>query len=75
MNFADIASQLCGQCAMLLGWRPAEFWTATPAELACILHVMAPQTDIPPDAKEIGRLMQMFPDALSPDALSELNNG
>lgn len=62
MNFADIATQLCGQCALLLGWRPAEFWNATPAELASILDVMTPRKDVPPDAKDMQLLMELFPD-------------
>lgn len=35
-RFADQAGRLAGQVALLLGWRPAEFWQATPAELGAI---------------------------------------
>jgi hypothetical protein len=35
-RFADAARRLAGQVALLLGWRPDEFWTATPAELATV---------------------------------------
>jgi len=31
------AVRLCALAARALGWRPAEFWAATPAELAAIL--------------------------------------
>lgn len=31
------ALALCGLAARLLGWRPRDFWNATPAELATIL--------------------------------------
>ncbi|HOB13732.1 MAG TPA: phage tail assembly chaperone [Novosphingobium sp.] len=35
--FGPGALRLAGLAARLLGWRPAEFWEATPAELAAIL--------------------------------------
>lgn len=41
-GFAHGAVRLAGLAARLLGWRPTEFWAATPAELACVLA--------PPDA-------------------------
>lgn len=36
-RFAPGAVRLAGLAARLLGWRPGEFWAATPAELACVL--------------------------------------
>ncbi len=33
----EAALRLCGLAARLLGWRPHEFWAATPAELAAAL--------------------------------------
>lgn len=39
--FADQANRLAGQVALLLGWRPGEFWAATPAELAAIFAARA----------------------------------
>jgi uncharacterized phage protein (TIGR02216 family) len=36
--FGEAAARLCGAAALLLGWRPAEFWEATPAELALALE-------------------------------------
>ena len=36
-RFGHGALRLSGLAAHLLGWRPAEFWAATPAELAAIL--------------------------------------
>jgi hypothetical protein len=62
MTFTDSALKLCGQSAVLLGWRPAEFWSATPAELACILAAMAPQIETPLDGDEILKMMEQFPD-------------
>lgn len=35
--FGEAAARWCGLAARLLGWRPAEFWSATPAELAMAL--------------------------------------
>jgi hypothetical protein len=40
-TFAESARELAGQTALLLGWRPSEFWAATPAELAAIFAVRA----------------------------------
>lgn len=33
-TFGAAALRLSGLAARLLGWRPGEFWAATPAELA-----------------------------------------
>jgi len=45
----------------LLGWRPDEYWNATPAELAAVLAAMA--GDAPAaGAGELARLMEMHPD-------------
>lgn len=61
MTFAEHAARLCGHCAWVLGWRPADFWAATPAELASILSV-AISPDTPPAAAELQKLMELFPD-------------
>lgn len=57
--FADAAARCCALAAQLLGWRPAEFWTATPAELAMAL---APIEDLaatlPPTHDTIARLLE-----------------
>ena len=37
MTFAESAGRLAGVVPRVLGWRPGEFWDATPAELAAIL--------------------------------------
>jgi Phage tail assembly chaperone protein, TAC len=62
MSFTENAIVLCGQCALLLGWRPGEFWMATPAELACILTAMTPPEASPPLQTTVTQLMEMFPD-------------
>lgn len=33
---APHATRLCGVLCRQLGWRPADFWSATPAEIAAI---------------------------------------
>jgi hypothetical protein len=44
-TFGGRATRLAGLAGRTLGWRPAEFWAATPAELATIL--------LPPDAPDM----------------------
>jgi hypothetical protein len=46
---------------MLLGWRPAEFWEATPAELAAALQPLTPQAE-GPDQSMMDALRPQFPD-------------
>ena len=41
-HFGPGALRLSGLAAQLLGWRPAEFWAATPAELAAVFAPAAP---------------------------------
>jgi uncharacterized phage protein (TIGR02216 family) len=53
--------ELAGFAASLLGWRPAEFWTATPAELAAALGVDS-QPGEPVDRAAMERLLAQFPD-------------
>lgn len=43
--FAAGAERLAGLVPRLLGWRPGEFWDATPAELAAILAALRPAPD------------------------------
>ena len=45
----------------MLGWRPDEFWNATPAELAAIVAALAVE-EAPAGAPDLARLMEMFPD-------------
>ncbi len=54
--FAPGAARLAGLAARMLGWRPAEFWNATPAELAVILDA-GPATERAPSRAEIAALM------------------
>ena len=61
MSFADSALQLAGQTALLLGWRPDDFWNATPADLATILAALSPAGDAA-DGATLSQLMKVFPD-------------
>ena len=59
MKFGERAAALSGIVARLLGWRPDEFWRATPTELAAALH-----DDViePVAGDELERLRERFPD-------------
>ena len=59
--FGEAAAGLCSAAAVLLGWRPNEFWDATPAELALALHAPDPVAERP-DAATIEALLRRFPD-------------
>lgn len=45
-HFAACAVRAMGLAAQMLGWRPDEFWRATPCELA---HALAPLAAAPPE--------------------------
>lgn len=59
--FSAAAAKLAGLAGALLGWRPDEFWTATPAELAAVLTAMA-AGESSASADDLARLKEMFPD-------------
>ncbi len=61
-SFAEAARVLAGVSAWALGWRPDEFWRATPDELAASLNGPAPSSSAPPDTQAIAALRAMFPD-------------
>jgi uncharacterized phage protein (TIGR02216 family) len=61
-EFAEAASRLAGAAALLLGWRPDEFWRATPAELAAVLAVAKGEAAAGLDRAELERLMEVHPD-------------
>jgi len=63
--FAASATRLAGLAGALLGWRPDEFWRATPAELEAVLAAFAtPPTaaGLLPDVATIAALKEQFPD-------------
>lgn len=63
-RFGTSAARLAGVAGAVLGWRPDEFWSATPIELLSIFHSLAAQHDLDVRAgpDDLGRMMEMFPD-------------
>jgi uncharacterized phage protein (TIGR02216 family) len=61
-RFSDAAGRLAGLAGALLGWRPDEFWRATPAELGAVLAAMAGSESDAASRSDLERLMQRFPD-------------
>jgi uncharacterized phage protein (TIGR02216 family) len=59
-SFGETAARLFGAASTLLGWRPDEFWNATPAELAAALKLG--ETTEAPDPATIEELKRRFPD-------------
>jgi len=55
--FGPGASRLAGLAARLLGWRPGEFWAATPAELAAVLTPVTAAAQ-PLGRSDLNRLME-----------------
>jgi hypothetical protein len=61
VTFVEVATKLAGQTALLLGWRPNDFWNATPAELASILSAVSNAGDAA-NIEKLTELMEQFPD-------------
>jgi len=59
--FSEAAARLAGIAGALLGWRPDEFWTATPAELAAVLSALGGGAQSV-SADDLARLKERFPD-------------
>jgi len=58
-NFGDGAARYCAFAARFLGWRPPEFWAATPAELAMALTASDdPAALSPPSRETIASMME-----------------
>jgi hypothetical protein len=60
--FAENAARIAGFAGALLGWRPDEFWRATPAELAGVVAALSPATEPAANAATLTRLKELFPD-------------
>ena len=60
--FGAAALRFAGLAGAMLGWRPDDFWAATPAELATVFEVLAPRGEAPPGPDDLTRMMEMFPD-------------
>ena len=64
-SFAAGAARLAGLAGAMLGWRPDEFWRATPEELGVILAVLSGEAgggEAPLDRGTLARMQEMFPD-------------
>lgn len=55
--FGESAARLCHAAGLLLGWRPHEFWNATPAELALALSAPGDEAE----GMTIDELKRRFP--------------
>lgn len=60
-TFRASTVRLAGLAGVLLGWRPDEFWLATPEELATILSAYGGERE-GLAGTELVRLQEMFPD-------------
>lgn len=60
MRFGERAAELAGYASALLGWKPGEFWNATPLELETALG--GGTTIEPVNRCEMERLAILFPD-------------
>jgi len=61
-RFSEAAGRLAGLAGALLGWRPEEFWRATPAELGAVLEAMLGPGEARASQGDLTRLMEQFPD-------------
>ncbi|MEA3064041.1 MAG: hypothetical protein QOJ27_476 [Sphingomonadales bacterium] len=61
-KFSEAAARLAGLAGALLGWRPGEFWPATPAELGAVLEAMLGPGEMAASRTDLERLMKRFPD-------------
>lgn len=59
--FGEAAARLCSAASQILGWRPNEFWDATPAELVIALRAPGDAGHCL-DAAQVDELRRRFPD-------------
>ena len=64
MSFFKAAARLAGVAGWLLGWRPDEFWRATPAELEAVLRAAKGEEEVElgMDRRELERLRGVMGD-------------
>lgn len=57
------ALALAGVMARVAGWRPEEFWVATPADVRAVLAGWIDEdAAMPPDRAALAAMMEAFPD-------------
>ncbi len=62
-RFGVAAVALAGMMARALGWRPDEFWSATPADVAAVLGSWREgDAAAPVDRMGLAAMMEQFPD-------------
>ncbi len=61
-TFEAAALRAVRVAAAALGWRPAEFWAATPADLRNALGIDVVDAASPATAAMLARLMEAYPD-------------
>jgi hypothetical protein len=61
-NFEIAARRAARVAAALLGWRPGEFWAATPEDLRTSLGLDDAACEAPATGAMLARLMEAFPD-------------
>lgn len=52
-GFSDATARWCSLASSLLGWRPNEFWEATPCELIAALSDPSQNNDSTPPSREL----------------------
>ena len=57
-RFTEGAARLAGLVPRTLGWRPDDFWRATPAELAAVLGAEESASAPPLTRHELNRLLE-----------------
>jgi hypothetical protein len=62
MRFEAAARRAARVAAETLGWRPDDFWAATPADLRTALGLDDAADDAPVTADVLARLMEGCPD-------------
>lgn len=61
-RFGPAALTLLGVMARVPGWRPHEFWNATPADVAAVLAGWRDNEAVGPDRAGLTAMMEQFPD-------------
>ncbi len=61
-RFADLAVRAAGVASAVLGWRPGEFWGATPAELVMCLGAGSDGRSAALTPDDLLALKELFPD-------------
>lgn len=62
-DFGSAAFSLLGLMARVAGWRPDDFWEATPAEVRAVLGGwVEPDAEASFDGAALAAMMERFPD-------------